>query len=295
MKFNFLTHYKGDDRMIEIKSFSKKYKKKLVLNNINLKISNGVYGLLGPNGAGKNTFMRCLVNLINFDNGQIIIQGKYIEKDKSYLKQMGYVPQKFGLFEEFTVYEVMEYFYALKNISKKSIKDDIESILNLVNLENKKNDKIKTLSGGMVRRVGIAQALINNPRVIIFDEPTVGLDPEERIRFKNIVSKIKENKIIIISTHIVEDVEAVCDNIIIMNKGNILSVKSSEDTRNIALDKVYDLDEEEIKLLTNKYEIVKIYEESSNKRYRILTREKLNSKIVKPTIEDGYLCMIKEI
>ena len=222
-------------------------------------------------------------------------RGKNIEKDKSYLKQMGYVPQKFGLFEEFTVYEVMEYFYALKNISKKSIKDDIESILNLVNLENKKNDKIKTLSGGMVRRVGIAQALINNPRVIIFDEPTVGLDPEERIRFKNIVSKIKENKIIIISTHIVEDVEAVCDNIIIMNKGNILSVKSSEDTRNIALDKVYDLDEEEIKLLTNKYEIVKIYEESSNKRYRILTREKLNSKIVKPTIEDGYLCMIKEI
>ncbi|WP_294129873.1 ATP-binding cassette domain-containing protein [uncultured Clostridium sp.] len=281
--------------MIEIKSLSKKYKKKLVLNNINLKISNGVYGLLGPNGAGKTTFMRCLVNLINFDNGQIIIQGKNIEKDKSYLKQMGYVPQKFGLFEEFTVYEVMEYFYALKNISKKSIKDDIESILNLVNLENKKNDKIKTLSGGMVRRVGIAQALINNPRVIIFDEPTVGLDPEERIRFKNIVSKIKENKIIIISTHIVEDVEAVCDNIIIMNKGNILSVKSSEDTRNIALDKVYDLDEEEIKLLTNKYEIVKIYEESSNKRYRILTREKLNSKIVKPTIEDGYLCMIKEI
>ena len=220
--------------MIEIKSLSKKYKKKLVLNNINLKISNGVYGLLGPNGAGKTTFMRCLVNLINFDNGQIIIQGKNIEKDKSYLKQMGYVPQKFGLFEEFTVYEVMEYFYALKNISKKSIKDDIESILNLVNLENKKNDKIKTLSGGMVRRVGIAQALINNPRVIIFDEPTVGLDPEERIRFKNIVSKIKENKIIIISTHIVEDVEAVCDNIIIMNKGNILSVKSSEDTRNIA-------------------------------------------------------------
>ena len=281
--------------MIEIKSLSKKYKKKLVLNNINLKISNGVYGLLGPNGAGKTTFMRCLVNLINFDNGQIIIQGKNIEKDKSYLKQMGYVPQKFGLFEEFTVYEVMEYFYALKNISKKSIKDDIESILNLVNLENKKNDKIKTLSGGMVRRVGIAQALINNPRVIIFDEPTVGLDPEERIRFKNIVSKIKENKIIIISTHIVEDVEAVCDNIIIMNKGNILSVKSSEDTRNIALDKVYDLDEEEIKLLTNKYEIVKIYEESSNKRYRILTRGKLNSKIVKPTIEDGYLCMIKEI
>ena len=281
--------------MIEIKSLSKKYKKKLVLNNINLKISNGVYGLLGPNGAGKTTFMRCLVNLINFDNGQIIIQGKNIEKDKSYLKQMGYVPQKFGLFEEFTVYEVMEYFYALKNISKKSIKDDIESILNLVNLENKKNDKIKTLSGGLVRRVGIAQALINNPRVIIFDEPTVGLDPEERIRFKNIVSKIKENKIIIISTHIVEDVEAVCDNIIIMNKGNILSVKSSEDTRNIALDKVYDLDEEEIKLLTNKYEIVKIYEESSNKRYRILTREKLNSKIVKPTIEDGYLCMIKEI
>ena len=281
--------------MIEIKSLSKKYKKKLVLNNINLKISNGVYGLLGPNGAGKTTFMRCLVNLINFDNGQIIIQGKNIEKDKSYLKQMGYVPQKFGLFEEFTVYEVMEYFYAFKNISKKSIKDDIESILNLVNLENKKNDKIKTLSGGMVRRVGIAQALINNPRVIIFDEPTVGLDPEERIRFKNIVSKIKENKIIIISTHIVEDVEAVCDNIIIMNKGNILSVKSSEDTRNIALDKVYDLDEEEIKLLTNKYEIVKIYEESSNKRYRILTREKLNSKIVKPTIEDGYLCMIKEI
>lgn len=281
--------------MIEIKSLSKKYKKKLVLNNINLKISNGVYGLLGPNGAGKTTFMRCLVNLINFDNGQIIIHGKNIEKDKSYLKQTGYVPQKFGLFEEFTVYEVMEYFYALKSITKNSIKDDIESILNLVNLENKKNDKIKTLSGGMVRRVGIAQALINNPNIIIFDEPTVGLDPEERIRFKNIVSKIKENKIIIISTHIVEDVEATCDNIIIMNNGNILSVKSSEDTRNIALVKVYSVNEEEMKLLTNKYEIVRIYEENSNKKYRILTRENLNSRIVKPTIEDGYLCMIKEI
>ena len=291
--------------MIKVEHLTKKFtkdtknKKKSEFyadKDISFEVKEGeILGILGPNGAGKTTFMRCLVNLINFDNGQIIIQGKNIEKDKSYLKQMGYVPQKFGLFEEFTVYEVMEYFYALKNISKKSIKDDIESILNLVNLENKKNDKIKTLSGGMVRRVGIAQALINNPRVIIFDEPTVGLDPEERIRFKNIVSKIKENKIIIISTHIVEDVEAVCDNIIIMNKGNILSVKSSEDTRNIALDKVYDLDEEEIKLLTNKYEIVKIYEESSNKRYRILTRGKLNSKIVKPTIEDGYLCMIKEI
>ncbi|WP_195988485.1 ATP-binding cassette domain-containing protein [Clostridium sp. D53t1_180928_C8] len=281
--------------MIEIKSLSKNYKRKVIIDDINLKMDNGVYGLLGPNGAGKTTFMRCLVSLISFNKGKITVNGKNIKNDENYLKEVGYVPQKFGLFEESTVYEVMEYFCVLKGVIKGSISEEIENILKLVNLEDKKNNKIKSLSGGMVRRVGIAQSLINNPKIIIFDEPTVGLDPEERIRFKNIVAKIKENKIIIISTHIVEDVEAICDNIIIMNKGKILSTKSSEDTKNIALGKIYNVNEKELELINGSFEIIKIYEENSNTVYRILTKEKLNAEEVNPTIEDGYLCMIKGV
>ena len=205
--------------MLELKGVSKKFRKKQVLNNIDFKFEKGIYGILGPNGAGKTTLIRCITQLYNLDAGNILYNDKSIAENKNFNDNIGYLPQKFGLFKELTVFEMLSAMAALKNISKDAVEQEVKRCITLVNLDEKINAKVKTLSGGMIRRMGIAQAILGNPEIIIFDEPTSGLDPEERLRFKNIVSKLKGEHIIIISTHIVEDVEALCDFVVIMNSG----------------------------------------------------------------------------
>ena len=203
--------------MLTIHNLTKKFGRKLVLDNISFSFDNGVYGLLGPNGAGKTTLMRCLTKLYNTKDGVIFYNDVSITKDKEYLTHIGYLPQKFGLFKDLKVYEMMMLLANLKKVDSKQAKKMIYDSIKVVNLSDRINSRISTLSGGMIRRLGIAQALLDDPKIIIFDEPTAGLDPEERLRFKNIISEIKKDKIIIISTHIVEDVEAVCDKVAIMN------------------------------------------------------------------------------
>lgn len=274
--------------MIEIKNLTKKFKRKIALNNVNLKLENGIYGLLGPNGSGKTTLMRCITKLYSLNNGELIFQNKSYES-------IGYLPQKFGMFKELTVYEMMSYILYMKNVKKDNHLSEINKTIKLVNMEDRINDRIGSLSGGMIRRLGIAQAILNNPKVLIFDEPTTGLDPEERMRFKNLLSKIKDDKIVIISTHIVEDVESVCNKIIIMNEGNVISIGSTEDIRQFAKNKCYILESNVAEDLKENHFIVKFYEDNEGKKTRILSSKNLSIDSVEPTIEDGYLCYIKGI
>lgn len=202
--------------MIEVKHVSKRFGKKQVLNNISCTIEKGIYGLLGPNGAGKTTLMRCMTNLYSLSGGEVLIDGVSSKKKKK--TNIGYLPQSFGLFKELNVYDSMNYFCNLKGIPKKERKEEILRCIHAVNMEENLKKAGGKLSGGMMRRVGVAQALLNHPELILFDEPTAGLDPEERIRFKNTISSLGGEETVIISTHIVEDIEACCDKVIVMDR-----------------------------------------------------------------------------
>lgn len=278
--------------MLEILNLAKSFKNHEVLKNISVSLEKGVYGLLGANGAGKTTFIRCIVNLYNINEGTIKFNGIDIFNNDEFLKGVGYLPQKFGLFKELTVYENLQYFGTLKKINKNHMDNAIKESLKLVNLEERINHKVTTLSGGMIRRLGIAQAILGNPKIIIFDEPTAGLDPEERIRFKSILSDIKKDKIIIISTHIVEDIEACCDKIIIMSKGRILKTGSAEEIESVVKGKVYEIEQG-----NNDVDgfVEKTYEVSGKTYVRVLSNKKLKYKSLEPTIEDGYMCLVKGI
>lgn len=274
-------------------NLKKTFKKNEALKDISIKFGTGIYGLLGPNGAGKTTLIRCIVNLYNIDGGSIKFQGIEILKDTSILNNIGYLPQKFGLFKELTVYDNLQYFAALKKIPKESMDFYIKKALKKVNLQEKTDEKVSTLSGGMIRRLGIAQAILGEPKIIIFDEPTAGLDPEERMRFKNILSSIKKDKIIIISTHIVEDVEVTCDKIIIMDKGKILKIGSPEEISLVAEGKVFEV-KEEVSFDSSWY-VEKTYSRKGEKYLRILSNKKEEYQSVQSTVEDGYMCILRGI
>ena len=279
--------------MLEIVELSKSFKKNEVLKDISINFKTGVYGLLGSNGAGKTTLIRCIVNLYNISKGNIKYQGIDVTNNSVLSKNIGYLPQKFGLFKELTVYNNLQYFGVLKKIPKKSMDACIKECLEKVNLQDRINHKVSTLSGGMIRRLGIAQAILGNPQIIIFDEPTAGLDPEERIRFKNLLPYIKKDKIIIISTHIVEDVEACCDKIIILNDGKILKNGNSKEIMSIARGKVFEV-KEGTEIDINWY-VEKTYLRNGEKFLRVLSNKKEKLKSLEPTIEDGYMCILKGI
>ncbi len=198
-----------------IKNLEKNYGKKKVLNGLTYEFTHGIYGILGPNGAGKTTLMKCILGLEKYEGS--------IEIDKK--EKMGYLPQNFSLFCQLKVMEAMEYIAILK----KAGTDNLNEILEMVNLGQEKNTKIKNLSGGMLRRFGIAQALVGNPDILIIDEPTVGLDPKERVRFRNLLAQIQGERVILLSSHIVEDMEAVCDEILIIKDGRIIISGNKED------------------------------------------------------------------
>ena len=201
---------------------------KIALKDLNLDLkAPSLIGLLGPNGAGKSTLMKLLVAALMPTGGSILVDGLPLAKADRLLKaRLGYLPQDFGLFDELTVTQFLDYMAALKGISNP--RAAIQKTIQEVNLEEKAKSKIRTLSGGQRQRVGIAQALLGNPPFLIFDEPTVGLDPEERIHFRNLFSHTAEDRLVLLSTHIIEDVQSVCDRIVVINHGNILFAGTPE-------------------------------------------------------------------
>ena len=210
------------DEKIEIKNLSKNYGQKQALKNINLTIEKGMFGLLGRNGAGKTTLMRILAAILCKTEGEVTVYGTPIEKAKKIRSITGYLPQEFSFYPNLTVYEVLDYLGVLSGMKKSERAERIPNLLKMVNLNGKKNTKIKALSGGMKRRLGIAQAILHQPKVLIVDEPTAGLDPEERVRFRKLLCDIAEDRIVILSTHIVEDIEKTCKNIAVLRDGEVI-------------------------------------------------------------------------
>lgn len=215
--------------MLEVKNVSKKFKDFTALENINLSFENGVYGLLAPNGAGKTTLMKTIVTLLMPSSGEILYNGTNInELDDKYREIVGYLPQKFGYYKEDTPVKFLKYMAALNGVDKKIAVERCDKLLELVGLNDVKNKKMKKFSGGMIQRVGIANALMNDPEIIILDEPTAGLDPMERVRFRNIIASLGKEKTVILSTHIVSDIESIADEIILIKDKHILCCDTLE-------------------------------------------------------------------
>jgi ABC-2 type transport system ATP-binding protein len=276
--------------MVKISHLSKQFHGKSALSDFSYTFDYGVYGLLGPNGAGKTTLLRCILGLYQTKKGMIETD---IQPEKHGQDYMGYLPQKSSVLPALTVKEQLMYFANIKGMPKREWEDEISRVLKLLHLEEYQNKKGRQLSGGMIRRVGIAQALLNHPSLIVLDEPTTGLDPEERMNFKNIIKGLRKECTILLSTHIVEDVEAVCDEVLILNQGKLLAYGGQEDISKIAAGKVYELSKSQV---AEADYIEKELEVDGEVIYRVLTpREIPDIHAVCPNIEDGYLCAIKGI
>ncbi|WP_068268932.1 ATP-binding cassette domain-containing protein [Caviibacter abscessus] len=273
----------------------KKFQKKAV-DNICLEIKQGVYGLVGANGAGKTTLLKIIATLLPFNNGKIVIGDLDMKVDLSKIRsQIGYVPQKFEFFEMLTVYEFLYYIGLNKKISSEDINQSIEYWLEKFNLINKKNEKIKTLSGGMKQRIAIIQAILGDPKILIFDEPTVGLDPMERLRFKNIINEIKKDRIIIISTHIISDVSALCDMIGVMSSGKILYSGTVDNLIDEAKGKISTITIKENDNIAEEImnQVISIKRFKDNIYIKIIDTKGIGSSCV-PDLEDAYFLKIKE-
>ncbi|MCI8833339.1 MAG: ATP-binding cassette domain-containing protein [Clostridia bacterium] len=209
--------------MLELCNISKKYKEKIALNDVSLKLDNGIYGLLGPNGAGKSTLMNIITGNLEPTEGNIKWEGKEVkELGSNYRSLLGYAPQQQGMYETFSGRRFLSYMATLKGIPKSSMEDEINRVLLYVNMVEKSNQKIGTYSGGMKQRILIAQAIIGNPKLVILDEPTAGLDPKERVRIRERIAELSKDKIILVSTHVVSDIESIVKKIILIKTGKII-------------------------------------------------------------------------
>ncbi|MDU6039240.1 MAG: ABC transporter ATP-binding protein [Clostridium butyricum] len=281
---------------LEIKNLTKIYGKKRANDGITVTLENGVYGLLGPNGAGKTTLMKQITTLIKPDKGEILYNGKDIfNMDDKYRNIIGYLPQEFGVYKNFTAKQFLQYVGALKGMSGKNLNSKVNELLELVGLYNVRNKSIGKFSGGMKRRVGIAQVLLNDPKVIVLDEPTAGLDPQERTRFRNLIAKISRDKIIILSTHIISDIESVAKETIMVKEGKLLMKGTHREILSDMNNKVYNIrvnNEEEINRIQEKYKVISIQRDVDSTILRVVSDtmpKELNVESTSARFEDVYM------
>lgn len=279
---------------LKLMDVQKKYKKKEAVRQFEFTFTNGVYGLLGENGAGKTTLMRLICGILQPTNGTITCDNIRIsEMGADYRKLLGYLPQDFGYYGEFTANRFLNYMAALKALPANYAKGRIEELLELVDLKDVKNRKLKTYSGGMLRRIGIAQALLNEPDILILDEPTSGLDPKERVRFRNIISSLGKSRIVLLSTHIVSDIEYISDHILIMKNGELIRQGTENEITNDVKDHVWQciLPEREVQQINEKYIVSNLRNSGEDVKLRIISEfQPINeAKNVEVTLEDAYL------
>ncbi|MFT9078579.1 ABC transporter ATP-binding protein [Ethanoligenens sp.] len=279
---------------LKIENLSKQYKERWAVNNFSISIGEGVYGLLGPNGAGKSTLMRMLVDILRPTSGRVLLDDQDIHQmGDSYRDVIGYLPQNFGVYKNFTAHRFLLYLASLKGISRRVAEPKIDHLLKFVNLEEMRSKKIRTFSGGMKQRLGIAQALLNDPAILILDEPTTGLDPNERIRFRNLLSELSSNKIVLLSTHIVSDVEYIAKDVIVMKKGQLLRQAPSAELIDEMQGKVWKLKVTESCLIEMKqqYVIGNILRHKNDVEVKIIADEAPGSGAIstEPDLEDYYL------
>lgn len=278
---------------LKIQNISKSYDKLLALDCVSFALDNGVYGLLGPNGAGKTTLIKILIGVLDADKGKILIDNEPIDTtDKNYLKNIGYMPQYPQFYKNFKVEEFLRYMCALKGIKKDTDKK-IDDVLSLVNLEDKKQSLIGSLSGGMRQRLGIAQAIINDPKILILDEPTAGLDPKERVRFRNIISRLSSDRIVIFATHIVSDIEMIAKEILILKKGRLILQGKPNELETNMNNKVWlvNTNYENAINLMDKYTIGNVKHIDDEYKIRIISDEKpMEGAInIEPSLEEVFL------
>lgn len=274
---------------------TKQFSNKIAVDRMSVNLQTGVYGLLGANGAGKTTLMRMICGVLNPTYGDILLDGCSIDTlGENYRKLVGYLPQDFGYYPDFTAKEFMYYVSALKGINKERAKLKTKELLELVGLSDVANKKIRTFSGGMKQRLGIAQAVLNDPKILVLDEPTAGLDPKERIRFRNLISNFSKDKIVILSTHIVSDIEYIADTILMMKGGQIIINSPSEGVTKEIDKKVWTclVPKNKVDIITSKYRVVNLQHDSNNEvSLRIVSDTKPNENAinVNPTLEDLFL------
>lgn len=284
--------------VLELKDVVKVYDKK-ILDNVNCTFKNGVYGLLGPNGAGKSTMIRLICNLDIPTSGEVLLDGVPIaELDARYRSILGYVPQKVGYYPDFTAREFLNYFSILKGIPKKETKTRIDEVLLQVNLSNTGLMKIKNFSGGMKQRLSIAQAILNNPNILILDEPTSGLDLEERMKFKQFISEYSDNRIVILVTHIVSDIEDIGNEIIILNDGKVKVQSAPEELLSTIKGKVWECTctKEEAVYLKKKYSASNVKAKGSFVELRLIAvaQPTENAVLADGNIQDLYLSILEK-
>ncbi|URZ87467.1 ABC transporter ATP-binding protein [Floricoccus penangensis] len=284
---------------LEIKNVSKSYGNKLVIDDINLTLEPGLYGLLGANGAGKSTLMKMICNVSRTSKGEITYNEKNIVNNKEFLDDLAYLPQDFSYYPEFTVIDFMLYMASLNGMNKKIAKNKTFEVLDKVGLNrNLSKKKIKTLSGGMKQRLGIAQAILDDPKILIIDEPTVGLDPKERVRFRNMISEIAEDNIVLLSTHIVSDVEYIADEIIILKNGQIKNMGTVQELLSEIEGLVWEVNvsARDVKDYRKEYTVINQRHDTGGVLLRIISETRPAGDAVRAdvTLEDLYLRYFQE-
>lgn len=279
---------------LELDRLTKEFGDFTAVNHVKLTMTNGVYGLLGVNGAGKTTLMRMLCTLLEPTSGTIHCNGKDIfSMDGEYRKLLGYLPQEFGFYPEFTVEDYLFYIAALKGIRPVVAKKRVKELITKVGLSKASHKKMKKLSGGMKRRAGIAQAMLNDPKILILDEPTAGLDPNERIRFRNLISELSADRLVLLSTHIVSDIEYIAGEVWLMKNGQIMHKGTADELRKAIPEAVWEcfVSKDMVSGFMEKYKISNMKAESNGVILRIISHNEpfRNAKRVEASLEDVFL------
>ncbi len=283
---------------LQLNNISKKYGDFYALNAVSLSFENGIYGLLGANGAGKTTLINILIGALNATDGDILLDGVDVKSlGTSYFDLIGFMPQYPKFYPNYRIDEFLDYMCCVKGIKKKARKERIDEVLKAVNLVANRKKRIRELSGGMRQRLGIAQALLNDPKILILDEPTAGLDPGERIRFRNIITEAAKDRMILVATHIVSDIEYIANHIIMLQRGTVVCEGTSEELIAGIHGQVFSINvnEEESEMIQKQYLVSNMRRENNRVVLRVISDEApKDAKIVEPQLEEVFLSIFRK-